>query len=63
MTTAEAINLDVLYEQDETAWLEVMAALASEGRYGEMDFPNLSEYLADMARILFGLFRVDKDII
>lgn len=50
MTTAEAINLDVLYEQDETAWLEAMAALASEGRYGEMDFPNLSEYLTDMSK-------------
>ena len=50
MTTAEAIKLDVLYEQDETAWLEAMAALASEGRYGEMDFPNLSEYLTDMSK-------------
>ena len=50
MTTAEASNLDVLYEQDETAWLEAMAALASEGRYGEMDFPNLSEYLTDMSK-------------
>ncbi len=50
MTTAEAINLDVLYEQDETAWLEAMAALAAEGRHGEMDFPNLSEYLRDMSK-------------
>ena len=50
MTTAEAIKLDVLYEQDETAWLEAMSALAAEGRYGEMDFPNLSEYLTDMSK-------------
>lgn len=50
MATAEAVNLAALYERDETAWLEVMSALAAEGRYVEMDYPNLSEYLADMAK-------------
>jgi hypothetical protein len=40
----------LLYEHDETAWLETMSRLAAEGRYSEMDFANLSEYLADMAR-------------
>ena len=50
MTTAEATALSVLYEQDETAWLEAMSALVAEGRYAELDYPNLSEYLADMAK-------------
>lgn len=50
MTAAEAIALNVLYEQDETAWLEAMAALAAEGRVAEMDHANLSEYLTAMAR-------------
>jgi hypothetical protein len=39
-----------LYEQDETAWLEIMSALAAAGRYTDMDYSNLSEYLADMAK-------------
>jgi hypothetical protein len=50
MTTAEALDLTVLYEQDETAWLEAMSALAASGRFAEMDFRHLSEYLADMAK-------------
>jgi hypothetical protein len=50
MTTADVLPLSTLYERDETAWLETMSALAAEGRYTDMDFPNLSEYLADMAR-------------
>jgi hypothetical protein len=50
MTAIETLPLSVLYEQDETAWLEVMSHLAAEGRYAEMDHPNLSEYLADMAK-------------
>jgi hypothetical protein len=50
MATAEALDLSVLYEQDETAWLETMSALAANGRYAEMDYPHLSEYLADMAK-------------
>ncbi len=50
MTTVQAVPLGVLFEQDETAWLEAMAALASQRRYQEMDYPNLSEYLADLAR-------------
>jgi hypothetical protein len=39
-----------LFEQDETAWLEIMSHLAAEGRYAEMDHANLSEYLSDMAK-------------
>jgi hypothetical protein len=48
--TVEAMALSVLYGQDETAWLEAMSTLAAEGRYAELDYPNLSEYLADMAK-------------
>src|SRR5687767_8015567 len=50
MATAEALELSMLYEHDETAWLEAMSALAASGRYSEMDYRNLSEYLADMAK-------------
>jgi hypothetical protein len=50
MAATEVLPLSVLYEQDETAWLEVMSNLAAEGRHAEMDFPNLSEFLADMAK-------------
>jgi hypothetical protein len=39
-----------LYETDETAWLEAMAELIELGRLGELDYPHLGEYLADMAR-------------
>ena len=50
MATAEALDLTVLYDQDETAWLEAMSGLAASGRYAEMDYRHLSEYLADMAK-------------
>ncbi len=50
MATGEAVDLSILYEQDETAWLDAMSALAADGRYAEMDFNHLSEYLADMAK-------------
>jgi hypothetical protein len=50
MATAEAVDLSALYERDETAWLEAMSALAASGRYAEMDYRHLSEYLADMAK-------------
>jgi hypothetical protein len=50
MTTTKVSPLRVLYERDETAWLEAMSDLAAQGRYAEMDHLNLSEYLADMAK-------------
>ena len=50
MPTTEMLPLSVIFEQDETAWLEIMAHLAAEGRYDEMDHAHLSEYLADMAK-------------
>jgi hypothetical protein len=49
-TTKEILPLSTLFERDETAWLEVMSQMAGAGRYAEMDYPNLSEYLADMAK-------------
>lgn len=45
-----AVSLDVLYEHDETAWLEAMAELAAQRRHEEMDYQHLSEYLSDMAK-------------
>lgn len=50
MATVDATTLGSLYEIDETAWLEVMAELAASGRPEDLDLPNLSGYLADMAR-------------
>lgn len=43
-------NLSELYETDETAWLEQMAALAAAGETAAMDLEHLSEYLTDMAK-------------
>ncbi len=37
-----------LYETDETGWLEQMARLIAEGRFDEIDYPHLEEYLTDM---------------
>lgn len=50
MATAEVLDLALLYEQDETAWLEAMSALAADRRFAEMDCLHLSEYLSDMAK-------------
>jgi len=38
-----------LYESDETAWLEQTARLLVEGRFGEIDTNQLSEFLLAMA--------------
>lgn len=43
-------SLPFLFEHDETAWLEVMADLARDGRAADLDLPHLAEYLLDMAR-------------
>jgi hypothetical protein len=48
--SATANPLQLLYEQDETAWLDEMARLAALGRAAEMDFRNLADYLESMAR-------------
>lgn len=50
MTTAQKESLSLLYEQDETAWLEAMSELVGQGRLAELDHEHLSEYLADMAK-------------
>jgi Domain of unknown function DUF29 len=39
-----------LYEQDETAWLEIMARLVARKQYAALDTNNLSEFLSDMAK-------------
>jgi hypothetical protein len=50
MKTAQVLSPSLLYKQDETAWLEAMAELIRLGRLDEVDYPNLAEYLEDMAR-------------
>ena len=50
MATAQAMPLSVLYERDETAWLEAMSERIRLGRLDELDYANLAEYLAAMAR-------------
>jgi hypothetical protein len=50
MATIQIDALTDLYEQDETAWLEVMADLAARKQFAQMDYRNLSEYLSDMAK-------------
>jgi hypothetical protein len=49
VTASELMPLSALYRRDETAWLDIMSSLAANGHAAEMDFANLSEYLADMA--------------
>src|SRR3954465_2883620 len=43
-------TLAELYETDETAWLDTMAELIQQGRWSDLDYPHLQEYLTDMAR-------------
>src|SRR5438552_4717480 len=43
-------SLATLYQEDETAWLELMAQLIAERRFAELDYANLQEFLTDMAR-------------
>jgi hypothetical protein len=50
MAQQTGIPLPRLYEADETAWLEAMAALVAGRRLDELDCEHPGEYLADMAR-------------
>ena len=50
MLATELLPLSLLYEQDETAWLEAMAELIESGDHAALDFANLREYLSDMAK-------------
>ena len=43
-------KLSILYEADETAWLEAMVHLIQQGHYHDLDFAHLGDYLGDMAR-------------
>lgn len=47
--TQPSASLTSLYLEDEVAWLEIMARLASERRFEEINHENLSEFLTDMA--------------
>jgi Domain of unknown function DUF29 len=49
-STKTSTKLSRLYEIDETAWLEQMSQLVHERRYGQLDYKNLGEFLADMAK-------------
>src|ERR1700722_9617971 len=42
--------LSDLYGADETAWLEGSADLIQQGRFNDLDYLHLQEYLTDMAR-------------
>ena len=42
-------KLSVLYEADETAWLDEMAEIIRSGRTDELDYEHLAEFLTDMA--------------
>jgi len=50
MVRKTADVLPDLYEADETAWLDTMAALIEQGRLKELDYASLAGYLADMAK-------------
>lgn len=50
MPTVKTRSLSALYERDETAWLEIMADLAANKQFADMDCRHLSEYLSDMAK-------------
>jgi hypothetical protein len=50
MIQRAATGLSQLYEADETAWLEAMAELIQQGRWDDLDYTHLGEYLTDMAR-------------
>jgi hypothetical protein len=50
MIRRETRSLACLYEADETAWLEAMAELIQQERWGDLDYAHLSDYLSDMAR-------------
>ncbi|MFN4259691.1 MAG: DUF29 family protein [Gemmataceae bacterium] len=43
MDATHGDDLKVLYEQDETAWLERSAQLIQQRRFEELDYDNLNE--------------------
>jgi hypothetical protein len=50
MIALPGTELPRLYECDETAWLDQMAELVRAQRLEKLDYANLGEFLADMAR-------------
>jgi hypothetical protein len=50
MAIAAEESLATLYTEDETAWLDAMAALARRRDLANLDLDNLADYLSDMAR-------------
>lgn len=50
MDVATSDTLSGLYLEDETAWLEAMAALVRRRDLAGLDLDHLGEYLSDMAR-------------
>lgn len=50
MSTAESLSLSALFERDETAWMKLTALRIRQGQLDEVDYPELAEFLADMAR-------------
>jgi hypothetical protein len=50
MVSVAAETLAALYTEDETAWLEAMAAAARHRDVAALDLDHLSEYLTDMAQ-------------
>jgi hypothetical protein len=44
------MRLSRLYEVDEVAWLEESTRLIKEGKFGELDFKNLKDFLESAAR-------------
>jgi hypothetical protein len=50
MATGSVASLALLFEDDETGWLEQMASLIGQRRYDELDYESLETYLTDMAR-------------
>ena len=48
MIQRNAAVLSELYEADETAWLDAMAELIEQGRWSDLDYAHLQEYLTDM---------------
>ena len=49
MTVLLTETLPELYLRDETAWLDLMAEMARDGRVTDLDLQSLAEYLSDMA--------------
>src|SRR5437660_12099189 len=49
MSVETAETLAALFIEDETAWLEAMAALVRHRDLASLDLENLGEYLSDMA--------------